>query len=269
MATGLHSVSDAGVLTLRIDRQDRMNALDGPTATALVDALSAVTPDGDVRVVVLTGTGHAFSTGADIAEMAASTPTSPDDMRRAAEDTMATASALVRAVIDAPVPVIAQVNGVAAGIGASLALASDLVFAAEEASFLLAFTTVALMPDGAGSLLVPAAIGRVRAAAMALLAEPMTAPDAAAAGLINKVLPADELENHVQKIARRLARGPRRALELTKRALTASTLALLDDALERERDGQIELLTAPEFREGIAAVLEHRRPDFERESPQT
>ncbi|SNS53089.1 enoyl-CoA hydratase [Rhodococcoides kyotonense] len=263
----LHHALDAGVLTLRIDRQDRMNALDGPTATALIDALGAI--ERDVRVVVLTGTGNAFSTGADIAEMAASQPRTPEEHRMAAEETMQTASTLVRAVIDAPVPVIAQVNGIAAGIGASMALASDLVYASEDASFLLAFTTVALMPDGGSSLLVPAAIGRVRASAMALLAEPMTAADAESAGLINRVLPPDDLGSHVEKIARRLARGPRRALELTKRALTASTLALLDDAFERERQGQTELLTAPEFREGINAVLDHRRPSFERESPQT
>ncbi len=266
MATGLHTDLTAGILTIRIDRPDRMNALDAATSTALIAALHAAADNTDVHVAIITGTAAAFSTGADIVDLAASAPASPEEARDQAAETMATANALVRSVIELPVPVIAAVNGAAVGVGASIALASDLIYAAEDAYFLFAFTNVALMPDGGSSLLIPAAIGRARANAMTLLAEPMSAAEAAASGLINKSMPADALDAHVQKVARRLARGPRRALELTKRAMTASTLALLDDALAREYEGQIELLTRPEFREGIAAVLERRRPNFSDET---
>ncbi|WP_206509003.1 enoyl-CoA hydratase [Rhodococcus sp. BGS-1C] len=265
MTTGVGTDVTAGIATIRIDRPARMNALDGPAANALTEALTGLADRPDVRVVVITGTGSAFSTGADITELSSAAPASPEESTANATETMRTGNALIRAVIELPVPVIAQVNGIAAGVGASLALASDLVYAAEEAVFLLAFTNVGLMPDGGSSLLVPAAIGRARANAMTLLAEPMSATDAARSGLINEVLPAADLEERVQKIARKLARGPRRALELTKRAMTASTLALLEDALRREAEGQIELLTSPDFREGIAAVLERRRPEFARE----
>lgn len=262
MTAGLHTDVTAGIMTIRIDRPARMNALDGPTTLALIDALTDAGSRQDVRVVVLTGTGGAFSTGADIVEMSSAAPASPAESTARAEETMRVANAVVRAVIELPVPVIAKVNGPAVGIGVSLALASDLVYAAENAYFLLAFTKVGLMPDGGSSLLVPAAIGRARANAMALLAEPISARDASEIGLINAVLPSDALDELVGKTARKIARGPRRALELTKRAMTASSLALLDDAFERERKGQIELLSAPEFAEGTRAVLEGRRPDF-------
>jgi enoyl-CoA hydratase len=262
MTHGLHRTEDDGVLTLEIDRPERMNALDGATTAALIDALTALGPR--VRVVVITGRGPAFSTGADIVELSRARPTTDAEARLQADHTMDVASSLIRAVIDAPVPVIAQVNGIAAGIGVSLALAADLSYAAEDATFLLAFTGVGLMPDGGASLLVPAAIGRARAAAMALLGEPMTARDAAASGLITQALPADELAGTVASVARRLAHGPARALRLTKQALTASTLALLGDALAREREGQIELLTAPEFRDRVGALLGRKG-----ESPQT
>lgn len=266
MPHGLRTSRTAGVLTLRIDRPDRMNALDGPTATALLDALDSAASNPAVRVVIVTGTGSAFSTGADVADIAAANAGSAAQSRAHAEDTMRVAGALVRAILAVPVPVIAQVNGIAAGIGVSIALSADLIYASDTAQFLLAFTSVGLMPDGGASLLVPAAIGRARATAMAMLGQPMSAEHAVATGLITDMRPADQLDTHVAAIAEQLARGPRRALELTKRALVDSTLGLLDDALERERAGQIELLGSPDFSEGVEALLRHRRPQFGRES---
>ncbi|MGZ6853143.1 MAG: enoyl-CoA hydratase [Mycobacteriaceae bacterium] len=261
--TGLRIGLDEGILRLTIDRPERMNALDGATITAFGEALTKDAVDPQVRVVVIGGTGGAFSAGADIVDVAAAPP--PANQAEAdarAQQAMDGANRLVRAIIELPVPVVAAVNGPAAGLGVSIALACDLVYAAEDAYFLLAFTNIGLMPDGGSSLLVPAAIGRARANAMALLAEPMSAAEAFAAGLINEVLPADALVERVDKVARRLARGPRRALELTKWALTASTLSLLDEALERETVGQRELLNTPDFAEGVAAVLARRRPKF-------
>src|SRR5699024_7390200 len=133
------------------------------------------------------------------------------------------AAALVRAVLTAPVPVIAAVNGPAAGVGVSLALASDLVLMAADASLLLAFTNIGLMPDGGASVLLPAAVGRAVASRMLLRGDTVPADEAKAVGLAVDVLPTADLRAGAVEVARRLARGPRRALELTKRSLTGAT----------------------------------------------
>ena len=218
---------EGGIAQLNFDLQgESVNKFNRLTIEELGAAAEALKSQKNLKGLVVTSSKDSFIVGADITELSSAAPASPEESTANATETMRTGNALIRAVIELPVPVIAQVNGIAAGVGASLALASDLVYAAEEAVFLLAFTNVGLMPDGGSSLLVPAAIGRARANAMTLLAEPMSATDAARSGLINEVLPAADLEERVQKIARKLARGPRRALELTKRAMTASTLAI-------------------------------------------
>lgn len=250
-APGLRTDLSDGILRVTIDRPARLNALDDATCSAIIDTL--LTGTADARVVVLTGSGTSFSAGADIVDMATDTPVDERAATEAAEHTMRRAGALVSSIISCPLPVIAQVNGPAVGIGASIALASDLIYASEDAYFLFAFAGIGLMPDGASSLLVPAAIGRARASALMLLAERMPASEALAVGLINDVVPASELSDRVEKVAKKLLRSPRRALELTKKSLTGSTLSLLDDALRRETEGQIELLTSPEFVSRITA----------------
>ncbi|TJZ73908.1 enoyl-CoA hydratase [Rhodococcus oryzae] len=252
---GLRVELEEGVLRVTFDRQERMNALDLESMNALGDLLTGRAEDPSVRVVVIAGAGAAFSTGADLATAADGPGADPRAV-------MASANRVIRAILTLPVPVIARVNGAAAGIGASIAFAADLAFAAPSAYFLLAFVNVGLMPDGGSSLLVPAAIGRARATEMALLGRKLGAADAAAAGLIARVLAEDELASHVDAVAARLARGPRRAIELTKRSLTAATLARIDEAIERETEGQVELLAAPDFREGVAAMLGGRAPEF-------
>ncbi|SEK90597.1 enoyl-CoA hydratase [Rhodococcus maanshanensis] len=254
---GLRVELAEGVLRITIDRQERMNALDLTSMNALGDVLTGRATEPAVRVVVITGEGIAFSTGADLAAAAEGPEADPRVV-------MESANRVIRAILTLPVPVIARVNGPAAGVGASIAFAADLAYAAPRAYFLLAFVNVGLMPDGGSSLLVPAAIGRARATEMALLGRKLGATDAAAAGLIAQVLAEDELSPHVDAVAARLARGPRRAIELTKRSLTAATLARIDEAIERETEGQIELLAAPDFREGVAAMLGGRAPDFGR-----
>src|SRR5699024_3402404 len=187
-----------GVFTVTIDRPSRMNALDGATVDELIRTLADGAREEGTRVVVLSGAGRAFCTGADLADMAAAPP--PADAAEADEraaETMRRAESLVRAVIEAPVPVLAHVTGPAAGLGASLAVACDLVYASREAYFLLSFTGIGLMPDGAASLLVPASIGRARANAMVLLGERLAAEDAESAGLVNEVVDADALEARV------------------------------------------------------------------------
>lgn len=255
---GLRIEQDGGVLRVTIARPALMNALDLVTMTALGDLISDAATDPTVRVVVLTGEGKAFCTGADLAAAAASggSETTPDII-------MDTASRLIRAIVTLPVPVIAKINGPAAGVGVSIALAADFTYAARSAYLLLAFINIGLMPDGGSSALVAAAAGRALAAKMALLGERLSATEAAAHGLITEVCSDDELDAHVDAIAARLAKGPRRAIELTKRAVNAGTLTELDAALAREKAGQTELLTSPDFIEGMTAMLTRRPPNFD------
>ncbi|MCX5044002.1 enoyl-CoA hydratase [Aldersonia sp. NBC_00410] len=255
---GFVSERDGGIVRITIAKPARMNAIDYDAMIALGDAIIAAGQDPSVRVIVLTGEGNkAFCTGADLAATgeAAAAGVTP-------EMTMDGANRLVRAIVEAPVPVLARVNGAAAGIGASLAIAADITYATEDAYLLLAFINIGLMPDGGASALVGAAAGRAVAAEMALLGDRLSAQSAKAAGLITAVVPADELDAKVEAAALKLAEGPRRAQELTKRAVNAATLAALDGALEREKEGQIELLSSADFIEGVTAMLTKRKPVF-------
>lgn len=242
---------DGGITRITITRPERMNALEVDTLQALSAAVREADADPRTRVVVLTGAGRAFCTGADLTAL-----------DKPAALIMDSANSVIRAITSASVPVIAAVNGPAVGFGVSLASAADLTYAAQSAYFLLSFTNIGLMPDGGASWLVPAAIGRVRAAEMTLLGERMSAAEAERTGLVARVLPDDQLAAAVDAAAGKLAVGPRRALELTKKALGAAERALLDEALERERAGQIELFGTADFVEGTTAVMEKRTPIF-------
>lgn len=214
--TGFRSEITDGVLRLTFDRPKRMNAIDLPTMTAFAAAVHDGGADPAVRTIVITGSGRAFCTGADLAA-AAVNPADPKVV-------MDAATSLIRAITSAPVPVIAAVNGPAAGVGVSIALAADLTYAASSAYFLLSFVNIGLMPDGGASALVPAAIGRARAAEMALLGERVSAEDAERFGLVSRTVADDAFDALVDSVVDRTSKAPRRALELTKRALNAATL---------------------------------------------
>lgn len=250
---------DVGVATITFNRPDRMNAVDYPTLAALGEVVTEVAADPATRVILLAGEGGAFTTGADL-QATREAVESGDTV--APEVTMTAANEAARAVLTAPVPVIAAVNGPAAGVGVSLALAADLMFMSEDAYLLFAFTNIGLMPDGGASILLPAAVGRSVASRMLLRGDAVSATEAREVGLAVDVLPAAELHAAATKLARRLARGPRRALELTKRSVTLAALAGLDQALDREHEGQCELLVSPDFAEGVASILDKRRPSF-------
>ena len=168
----------------------------------------------------------------------------------------------VRAITALPHPVVAVVQGPAAGVGVSLALACDLVLASDNAFFMLAFTKIGLMPDGGASALVAAAIGRTRAMQMALLPERLPAAEALSWGLVSAVYPADDFEAEVDKVIARLLAGPAVAFAKTKDAINAATLTELDPALEREFRGQSGLLRSHDFKEGATAFQERRSPIF-------
>jgi enoyl-CoA hydratase len=243
-----------GALRLTLNRPEVYNALSDTLADELAATLERAGGDDAVRVVVLTGAGAAFSAGADISGQ--------DAHEHLDARTLDRANRIVRAITTLDKPVVAAVNGVAAGVGCSAALAADLVVAAESATFLLAFTRIGLMPDGGSTATVAAAIGRARAMRMALLAEPLTATEAHAAGLIAEVAPDDAFAEAVDRVVRRLAGGPPLAFAATKKAVNAATLGGLEPALERERSGQTVLLRTADAAEGMRAFSEKRRPTF-------
>ncbi len=243
-----------GVLRLTLNRPEVFNALSDSMADELAAVIERATADDAVRVVVVTGAGDAFSAGADIS--------GADAHEHFDETTLDRANRIIRAITALDKPVVAAVNGVAAGVGCSAALAADIVVARESASFLLAFARIGLMPDGGSTATVAAAIGRARAMRMALLAEPLSAREAFDAGLIAQVVPDDTFDDEVARVVRRLAAGPPLAFAATKKAINAATLTELDAALERERTGQTLLLRTADLAEGMRAFGEKRRPVF-------
>jgi len=242
---------DGGILRLTLNRPDALNALTAGMSNRLTEAFEGSRRRDEVRVVVLTGAGGAFSAGADIG----GGPETFDD------STMDRANRLIRAICSLDKPVLSAVRGVAAGYGCALALASDLVVAHESASFLLVFARIGLMPDGGTSATVAASIGRARAMRMALLAEPLSAQEAYDAGLVSH-LAGDDFDVLVDKLARRLEAGPPLAFAATKQAVNTATLGHLEDALAREKRGQDVLLRTADTAEGIRAFAERRRPVF-------
>lgn len=245
---------EGGVLRLTLNRPDVFNALTAEMADDVARLVEEATARDDVRVVLVTGTGPAFSTGADISGADAHEHFDVTALDRA--------NRIIRAIVNLDKPVVAAVNGVAAGVGCSAALAADIVVATESASFLLAFARIGLMPDGGATATVAAAIGRARAMRMGLLAEPLSAREAYDAGLVTHVTSDEEFDATVATLVRRLAAGPPLALAATKRAINAATLPHLDAALERERTGQTLLLRTSDVAEGMRAFTEKRRPEF-------
>jgi len=245
---------EGGLLRLTVNRPERLNAVTNEVMEDLAESLEAAAADDTVRVVVLAGRGRAFGVGADIA----------GDQRGELDDrTMDRANRLIRAIVALDKPVVAAVQGIAAGVGCSVALAADLVVAAESASFLLAFTRIGLMPDGGATATVAASLGRARAMRMALLAEPLSAAEAYAGGLVSHLVPDDEFDTALAALLNHLLAGPSLAYAATKRAVNQAALGQLDEALEREKRGQIILLRTSDAAEGMAAFAERRPPRFE------
>jgi enoyl-CoA hydratase len=245
---------DDGVLVVTMNRPDSLNSLTAEMLHTIGAALERAATDPAVRVVRLGGAGRGFSSGAGIS---ADDHANPD-----LDDTLAAANRAVRSIVELPQPVVSVVQGPAAGVGVSLAIAADVILASEKAYFLLAFTKIGLMPDGGASALVAASIGRTRAMRMALLAERLSAADALAAGLVSAVHSADDLEAEVNAVLETLKSGPAVALRKTKQAVNAATLTELDGAIERETDGQTSLLSSHDFREGTQAFQQRRPAEF-------
>jgi len=246
-------------VTLTLNRPQARNAVDAALRAELRDRLEEVAADESVRAVVLTGAGGAFSAGADLKGGFELTPEGHPDVYTALTEGY---HPIITALRTMPKPVIAAVSGPAAGIGCSFALACDLVLAAESAYFLLAFVNIGLVADGGSSLLIPERAGFARASEMALLGERIPADKALDWGLINRVVPDDELERTALELAQRLAAGPTRSYAGTKRQLNAWMYSRMAEQLELEASIQQQMAASEDFREGVQAFVEKRPPRF-------
>jgi enoyl-CoA hydratase/carnithine racemase len=247
-----------GVATITLDRPDAMNSLTAETKTALREALERARDDDAVRAVVLTGSGRAFCAGQDLREHAANL-----EAGRGLAGTVETDyNPMVLALTTMPKPVIAAVNGVAAGAGFSLALACDLRIASDKASFATAFTRIGLAPDTGMSWTLQRAVGRAKAAELLLLAEPVRAAEALELGLVTRVVPADELAGATRELATRLAAGPTVAYGAVKRALEHASVADLPSALEKEASLQAACAETTDHANATQAFLRKEPPVF-------
>jgi 2-(1,2-epoxy-1,2-dihydrophenyl)acetyl-CoA isomerase len=248
--------SSGGVTHLTLNRPDKLNAFTLAMHVELRAALEAAGAHSQCRVIVLTGAGRAFCAGQDLAEARGGGTADAGSWLEQAYNP------LVKLITSLEKPIVCAVNGIAAGAGANVALACDIVVAARSASFLQAFTRIGLVPDASGTWTLPRLIGPARARALTMLAEPLPAETAAGWGLIWKTVDDDKLEAEVSALASKLAIAPTYALGLTKRAIALSSTNTLAQQLDLERDLQRKAGASPDAAEGIRAFLEKRTPKF-------
>jgi 2-(1,2-epoxy-1,2-dihydrophenyl)acetyl-CoA isomerase len=253
---GLRLEVDGPVATLTLDRPAALNALTVPVKVALREALESLADDRAVRAVILTGAGRAFCAGQDLAER------DEPDAAPLEVEVRARYNPIIRAIRSMGQPVIAAVNGVAAGAGASLAFACDLRIAAEQARFVLAFGRIGLVPDSGATWFLPRLVGPAKAAELALVGDAVDAAEALRLGLVSRVVPSDQLMAEAHALADRLAEGPPLAIALTKEALGRSATIGLDEALEGEAKLQGIAGASADHAEGLAAFREKRPPRF-------
>lgn len=255
--------NDAAVRTIALNRPAQLNSFTGELHQQLLAALQAAADDASVRCVVLTGAGRAFCAGQDLADP----EVAPDPAPGAAPKDLSVAIErhyvpLLLRLRSMPVPVVAMVNGVAAGAGASIALACDLVVAARSASFIQAFSKIGLVPDSGGTWLLPRLVGRAQALGLALLGDKLPAEEAARIGLIWRSVPDDELAASAQALAARLAGMPTQALVAIRGALDAGAQSDFEGALKHEAALQRTLGFAHDYQEGVQAFAQKRAPRF-------
>lgn len=247
---------EAGIATITFDRAEKFNSLVRPMALAFQELLDKVAIDNSVRCIVLTGNGKAFCAGQDLIE--ATNPDGPTLTKIVREHY----NPIITRIRSLPKPVIAAVNGVAAGAGANIALACDIVIATESATFIQAFSKIGLIPDSGGTYTLPRLIGLQRASALMMLGDKISAKDAQNMGMIYMYVPDDLFLNEVNRIALQLANMPTYGLALTKEALNLSFVNSLEDQLALEDKLQTLAGFSDDYKEGTSAFLEKRKPIF-------
>lgn len=252
---GIEVRQEDGILQLVLDRPDKLNALTAEMMDDLAYRVRRAGVDPSVRAVVISGVGKAFCSGADLDE-------ADEDLSDPSPATVDAASRLVLAITQVPRPVLVAAHGAVVGVGVSICLAADLAYLSEDGYLLLAFSKVGLMPDGGATSLLAAHGGRALALRLMLLAERFSAQEAQAAGLVAGVWCDAEFHERTREMVARLASGPTETFALIKDAVNAAASGDLAVACERERNGQLRLLAAPDFAEGAAAFAQRRAPAY-------
>ncbi len=258
-STILLQIAD-GVAIITLNRPDVLNAFNGDMRRELTSAFSAIETDDAARAVVLAANGRGFCAGQDLRERLGAyeggqAPVLGETLRQEYNP-------LILAMRRLPKPIVGAINGVAAGAGCSLALACDLRIASDQASFLQAFMRIGLVPDSGSSFFLPRLIGMARAAEMMFLAEPVPAPRALELGLVNQVVPPDQLDSAAHALALKLAQLPTKAIAQAKRQLNLALSSPLEAVLEEEANGQAMASQTHDHQEGVKAFLEKRPPTF-------
>jgi 2-(1,2-epoxy-1,2-dihydrophenyl)acetyl-CoA isomerase len=248
-----------GIARLTLNRPERLNSFNTVMHSEVQDALAAMQQEGSARVLILTGAGRGFCAGQDLGDRVVAPGGAPPDLGKSIENGY---KPLILALRRLPLPVIAAVNGVAAGAGANIALACDLVIAARSANFIQAFSKIGLVPDSGGTWFLPRLVGHARAMGLALLGDKLPAEQAVQWGLIWRCVDDGQLADEVDAIARQLAVAPTRGFARTKQAMLESWSHTLEQQLGVERDYQQELGHSADYAEGVAAFLEKRAARF-------
>jgi 2-(1,2-epoxy-1,2-dihydrophenyl)acetyl-CoA isomerase len=258
-STAILSEQNNGVLVLTLNRPEKFNSFNRDMALQLISYLDQAEKDADVRAIVLTGNGKAFCAGQDLSE--AIDPKGPGIKRIVDEHY----NPIILRIRSIEKPIIAAVNGVAAGAGANIALACDIVYAAASASFIQAFSKIGLIPDSGGTYTLPRLVGLNLASALMITGDKLNAEDAKNAGMVYRVFPDADLMKEALSSARTVADMPTRAIGYTKRLLNHTYSNSLQDQLNMERDIQVACAKGHDYNEGVKAFLEKRKPQFKGE----
>lgn len=250
---------DQGVALLTLNRPDSLNSFNTEMHAEMREAISQIRKSSEVRALVITGAGRGFCAGQDLSDRNVAPGSEVPDLGESIEKRY---NPLLRSIRELPLPVICAVNGVAAGAGANIALACDITLAAKSASFIQAFCKIGLVPDSGGTWSLPHLVGMARAKGLALLGDKLPAEKAEHWGLIWRCVEDDQLMDEAMQLARHLATQPTKGLALIKRALHASTDNTFDQQLDVERDLQRLAGRTDDYREGVAAFMEKRTPNF-------
>jgi len=243
------------VMTLRLNRADKKNALKSELYNGITAAFAEAAANPAVRVVLMTGTADSFCAGNDIVDFLQNTPTTADD---------APVMRFMRAMANFPKPIVTAVNGLAIGVGVTMLLHSDLVYAAQSAKLQMPFTNIGICPEFASSLLLPAMMGHQRAAELTMFGEPFDAQTAREVGIVNAVLPDAELAAFAMERAQKLAQQPPNALRTTKALLKRWPIEQINEAIPYEASFFMPMLKMPEAIEALGAFMQKRKPDFSR-----
>lgn len=250
---------EGGVARLTFNRPDRLNAFTVKMHEETAQALDAAEKDSSVRVLLITGAGRGFCAGQDLSDRAVAPGGAGVDLGESIEKRY---NPLIRRLAALPLPVIAAVNGVAAGAGANVALAADIVLAAKSARFIQSFVNIGLIPDSGGTWILPRLVGEARALGLAMTGEPLAAETAAEWGLIWRAVEDDRLPAEAEALAAKFAGAPTRALAEIKQMIRSAGVRTFDAQLDLERDAQRALGRSEDYREGVDAFLNKRKPAF-------